>query len=61
LKKIVDVYKKKDRALVWTYVISLDRKQLPSGIASFETEALRLSLLDQHGTPETLMAKVRLN
>ncbi len=59
MKKIVDVFKKKDRALVWTYVISLDRKQLPSGIASFETEALRLSTLDEHGTSDTLMARVR--
>lgn len=61
MRKIVDVYKKKDRALVWTYVISLDRKNLPSGVASFETEALRLSMMDDLGTPETLMAKVRLN
>lgn len=60
MKKIVDVFKKKDRALVWTYVISLDRRQLPSGVTSFESEALRLSMLDQHGTPDTLMAKVRL-
>jgi hypothetical protein len=61
MKRIVDVFKKKDRALVWTYVISLDRKELPSGIASFETEALRLSMIDDHGTPDTLLAKVRLS
>ena len=58
MRKIVDVFKRKDRSLVWTYVISLDREQLNSGIVEFEREALRLAG-DQHGDKEFLTAKVR--
>ena len=58
MKKIVDVFKRKDRSLVWTYVISLERARLTSGIVEFEREALRLAQ-DQHGNKEFLTAKVR--
>ncbi len=59
MKKIVDVFKRKDRSLVWTYVISLDRARLTSGIVEFEHEALRLSALEERGGSETLTARVR--
>ncbi len=59
MRRIVDVFKRKDRSLVWTYVISLDRQQLNSGIVEFEREALRLAEV-QHGDKEYLTAKVRL-
>ncbi len=59
MKKIVDVYKRKDHSLVWTYVISLDRKRLTSGIVEFEHEALRLSELEERGVAESLTARVR--
>lgn len=59
MRKIVDVFKRKDHSLVWTYVISLDRQRLNSGIVEFEREALRLAE-DQHGDKEYLTAKVRL-
>ncbi len=59
MKKIVDVFKRKDRSLVWTYVISLDRARLTSGIVEFEHEALRLSALEDRGSGDTLTARVR--
>lgn len=59
MKKIVDVFKRKDRSLVWTYVISLDRTRLNSGIVEFEHEALRLSELEERGRAESLTARVR--
>ena len=59
MKKIVDVFKRKDRSLVWTYVISLDRPRLASGIIEFEHEALRLSALEERGSSDTLTARVR--
>ncbi len=59
MKKIVDVFKRKDRSLVWTYVISLDRARLTSGISECEHGALRLSELEQRGGPESLTARVR--
>ncbi len=59
MKKIVDVFKRKDRTLVWTYVISLDRARLTSGIIEVELEALRLSALEERGGPESLTARVR--
>ncbi|MEY2707018.1 MAG: hypothetical protein RI905_769 [Pseudomonadota bacterium] len=59
MKRIVDVFKRKDRSLVWTYVISLDRPRLASGIIEFEHEALRLSALEERGGSEILTARVR--
>jgi hypothetical protein len=59
MKKIVDVFKRKDRSLVWTYVISLDRNRLTSGLVEFEHEALRLSALEERGGSESLTARVR--
>ena len=59
MKKIVDVFKRKDRSLVWTYVISLDRNRLTSGVIDFEHEALRLSELEERGGAESLTARVR--
>ena len=59
MKKIVDVFKRKDRSLVWTYVISLDRARLTSGLVEFEHEALRLSALEERGSAESLTARVR--
>lgn len=60
MKKIVDVFKRKDHSLVWTYVISLERQRLQSGIIEFEREALRLAE-SQHGGKDFLTAKVRLS
>jgi hypothetical protein len=61
MKKIVDVYKRKDHSLVWTYVISLDRARLTSGIIEFEHEALRLSAIEDRGDAGSLTARVRLS
>ena len=62
MKKIVDVYKKKDRALVWTYVIHLQNDEtFHPGQLDFEVEALRLSQIDKRGALNELSAKARLN
>ena len=62
MKRVVDVFKKHGRELVWTYVIDLqnDDEFHPSQL-DFEAEALRLSQLDKRGLPNELSAKVRLN
>jgi hypothetical protein len=62
MKRVVDVFKKHGRELVWTYVIDLQKDdEFHPGQLDFEAEALRLSQVDKRGLPNELSAKVRLN
>lgn len=62
MKRVVDVFKKRGRELVWTYVIHLQNEDdFHPGQLDFEVEALRLSQLDKRGAVNELTAKARLN
>ena len=62
MKRVVDVFKKHGRELVWTYVIDLQNDdEFHPGQLDFEVEALRLSQIDKRGLVSELSAKVRLN
>ena len=62
MRRVVDVYKNRNRQLVWTNVIDLQNdEQFNPGQIDFEVEALRLSQIDKRGIVNELSAKVRLN
>ena len=60
MRKVVDLYKRsaKDQ-LVWTYVIHLGQDGSHPSILDFKEEGLRLALIDNLGTEQTLLIKVR--
>jgi hypothetical protein len=62
MKRVVDVFKNRDRELVWAYVTHLrNDEDFHPGQLDFEVEATRLSQLDKRGTANELSARVRLN
>ena len=62
MKRVVDIFKKHGRELVWTYVIDLQNNdEFHPGQLDFEAEAHRLSQVDKRGLANELSAKVRLN
>ena len=59
MKRVVDIFKNRGKDLVWTYVISLSNSEFHPAQSDFESEAIRLSIIDKHGKFDELSAKAR--
>ena len=56
---MVDIFKNRGKDLVWTYIITLNNNEFHPAQSDFESEAIRLSIIDKRGKSDELSAKAR--
>ena len=60
MKRIVDIFKRTgSHQILWTYIVNLGNDGTHPAIKDFESEAMRLAIIDKRGLEKNLIAKVR--